>query len=283
MQVKNVTVQNLSSFAKLHLTSGFQMKGASLLYTSYDEVLFLDSDNIPARDPTFLFDTPAFKETGTLFWKDFWYSSDTNDRKTTSYNPIWSLTNITCIDEFEQESGQVLVRRTSPGVYQSLKLAFYMQKNSDLYFELVLGDKDTFRFAWRLLKTPFHFVRPNIGVAGNEDCNYVMVQFGPFWSRKVHGLPPKGYVERPEPQIAFLHMNLLKYKSFRNNPEFSFITTYANVIVPNGRAEFGGLCTKLHEFTEKGRSYKTKRIRFDRALPGFSALYQKVANRIGDV
>ena len=47
----------------------YSMKGACMMATDFDQVMFLDADNIPARDPTFLFDSPAFKETGALFWK----------------------------------------------------------------------------------------------------------------------------------------------------------------------------------------------------------------------
>lgn len=47
----------------------FQAKGGSLIYSSFDEVLFLDSDNMPIKDPTFLFETSAFIETNSIFWK----------------------------------------------------------------------------------------------------------------------------------------------------------------------------------------------------------------------
>lgn len=51
----------------------FQIKAAAVINSAFKEVLYLDSDNIPAHDPTFLFDTPEYKATGALFWPDFWY------------------------------------------------------------------------------------------------------------------------------------------------------------------------------------------------------------------
>jgi hypothetical protein len=50
----------------------FQIKAAAIINSSFKELLYLDSDNLPAHDPTFLFDTPEYKSTGALFWPDFW-------------------------------------------------------------------------------------------------------------------------------------------------------------------------------------------------------------------
>lgn len=50
----------------------FQIKAAAVINSSFKEILYLDSDNLPAQDPTFLFETKEFKNTGALFWPDFW-------------------------------------------------------------------------------------------------------------------------------------------------------------------------------------------------------------------
>ena len=39
------------------------------------QVLFLDSDNLPMRDPTYLFSTPELKQHGALLFPDFWDAS----------------------------------------------------------------------------------------------------------------------------------------------------------------------------------------------------------------
>ena len=40
------------------------------------QVLWMDSDNMPLRDPAVLFDSPTFREHGALFWCAFcvWFS-----------------------------------------------------------------------------------------------------------------------------------------------------------------------------------------------------------------
>lgn len=41
----------------------------------YAQVIFLDSDNVAVRDPSHLFDTPEYIETGLLVWPDYWAAS----------------------------------------------------------------------------------------------------------------------------------------------------------------------------------------------------------------
>jgi len=38
---------------------------------SFSEVLYLDSDNIPLTDPSYLFDHEVYKRHGAVFWPDF--------------------------------------------------------------------------------------------------------------------------------------------------------------------------------------------------------------------
>lgn len=51
----------------------FQIKAAAIINSRFQEVLYLDSDNSPTINPAFLFDTKGYRETGALFWPDFWY------------------------------------------------------------------------------------------------------------------------------------------------------------------------------------------------------------------
>jgi hypothetical protein len=152
--IKNVVAMDASIYnVHLNFPPGsrmYAMKGAALLHTSFDEILFLDSDNIPARDPTFLFETDAFKETGALFWKDYWMTKPNN--------PIYKILDLPCVEENEFESGQMVIKKSKKGVQEALELAFYMQRNAHVYYEIFHGDKDSFRFAWRYLKVPYHQV-----------------------------------------------------------------------------------------------------------------------------
>lgn len=50
----------------------FHLKAAAMIASSFSEVLYLDSDNFPLRDPEYLFDAPPYREGGSvLFWPDY--------------------------------------------------------------------------------------------------------------------------------------------------------------------------------------------------------------------
>lgn len=170
----------------------FQIKAAAIINSAFKEVLYLDSDNIPAQDPTFLFDTPEYKNTGALFWPDFW--------KTHGENKIFELMQIPCHDEWEQESGQMVINKAKS--WLPLQLAWYMQSQYEIYFQFLNGDKDTFKFAWQALDAPYHMIESFLGMAGtmvaDRFCGHTMLQY----SEKDH--------------LLFVHANLLKITDKKN-------------------------------------------------------------------
>jgi alpha 1,2-mannosyltransferase len=164
----------------------------------FESVLLLDSDNFPIRDPTYLFDTAEFQETGAIFWPDFWYPQRTMfhvDRD----SMLWELTGIKYVDMFEQESGQLLVNRTMHE--RALHIMMYYSKPSNLIWRwnLVWGDKDLYRLAWMRAGEAFHMIRTPAGSAGQVSgpyfCGQTMVQHDPqgrpvFFHRNTYKLGP---------------------------------------------------------------------------------------------
>ena len=171
--------KRFQAFSSFHIghtygsSRNYHIKTLVLLLTEFEEILYLDSDNMPLRDPTFLFGSDAFKETGALFWPDFW--------KFPIDNPIWQITAQRCEDEWEQESGQlVLDKRRS---WEPMLLSMFFQKDHAFYFKLILGDKDTFRMAWKILNRPY-YMQPQLPAIGGRIrqgrfCGHTMVQYGP--------------------------------------------------------------------------------------------------------
>src|SRR4051794_2048387 len=45
-------------------------------FSSFEEVLFLDSDAFPVQEPEALLDCEPFTTTGLVLWPDFWYMSE---------------------------------------------------------------------------------------------------------------------------------------------------------------------------------------------------------------
>ncbi|KAI8338588.1 mannosyltransferase putative-domain-containing protein [Chlamydoabsidia padenii] len=124
----------------------FQIKVAAIINAGFENIIYLDSDNIPTADPTFLFDHPAYQETGAMFWPDFW--------KTHAENGIFDVLDIDCQDEWEQESGQMVINKIKS--WYPLQLSWFMNHHHDIYYQFLNGDKDTFRYAWKALKVPFY-------------------------------------------------------------------------------------------------------------------------------
>jgi hypothetical protein len=181
------------------------MKSLILLSTKYDEVLFLDSNVYPIRNINSLFESQAYRRTGTIFWKGF--------AKGKEDSQIFELLQLTCFSEFEIDSSQILVRKSAPGVFMALSLALYMQQNPNIYNQLLNGEKEVYNFAWRALRVPYHLVEPNPSLVGRFNfgkfCGTGVVQYMPFWPEE-YGQAPAGHIQDKEPQIVFVHANLLR-------------------------------------------------------------------------
>ena len=135
-------------------------------------------------------------------------------RKTHPTNKMWDIFDIPCQNEFEQESGQLVINKLRPDTWKSLHLATYLQTQKKIYFQLSLGDKDTFRFAWKALGTPYHYIRSYLSIAGfiTEDrvCGHSMLQWTPYGGKGVFGDGPGSPQEDDEePDILFLHGNFV--------------------------------------------------------------------------
>jgi len=80
---------------------GWELKPYSILHSRFREVLFFDADNMPVVDPTFLFETPQYQKSGSIFWPDpFIYRPE---------DIIWTLTGVAHRKEWQFESGQIIV------------------------------------------------------------------------------------------------------------------------------------------------------------------------------
>jgi alpha 1,2-mannosyltransferase len=166
----------------------YMLKAFSILHSSFKEVLFLDADNNCVTDPSCLFDSEEFKKYGAVFWPDCWV--------TDKDNPIYTITDYHGPDPIEQESGQVLIDKER--CWKEMNLCLYFNLNPQTYYMILLGDKDTFKFAWMALRTPFYMVERHMGYAG-----FIEPGLG-FRGMTMVQHDPAG-------DILFLHRNWLKW------------------------------------------------------------------------
>lgn len=262
---------NVLRIHKSGIYINYQLKTAAVVNSRFAEPILLDSDNIPVVDPASLYDTPEYKEYGTIFWPDI--------ARTRPQNPIWALTNTPCaMDEYEQESGQLVVDKTR--FFYHLQLAAWFNNNQgDYYNEFILGDKDTFRFAWHALKTKYGRPRRWVASVGTTNdgfyCGHTFAQ------------------HHPNGSVAFLHGGLLKvtdleviawnrdtrggiFREYKRAPADKDPSVSVDVgikwdtaeYLPDHSAEFhGGSCTDMFDVEPRD---------MNELVPGFEKLFEEL-------
>ena len=163
----------------------FQYKIFSILFSSFEEVLFLDSDDFPVRDPIALFTSEPFLSTGLITWPDFWHSTTS-----TRYFNISSQPEPSVMLRATSEAGQLIYSKRSHE--KSLLLAaYYNYYGPEYYFRLLSqggqgeGDKETFINAASALNEPFFATAETVhGIGGarvdGSNGGWAMVQYDPI-------------------------------------------------------------------------------------------------------
>lgn len=156
-KIDNVTLHDLGgNGVKIREKGGWQSKIEAIIQAPFDEVLFLDADNFPLRDPEYLFDHLKYKETGVVLWQDIWH---------------WQPDRIKFLNEKygieltgtrQVEGGQMMFDKTRcmTGLLEVQKL----NRNSEETYKIVYGDKDTFLIGMLIAKQPFYINEHPAGV-----------------------------------------------------------------------------------------------------------------------
>lgn len=134
---------------------GWQLKPYAIIYSSFEEVLFLDSDNVPTRDPAFLFESPEYLATGALFWPDREPLGHRIAGLPAQHN-MWDICGIPYRIEPSFETGQIVLNKSTS--WRPLGLTLHFNEHADYYYRLLWGDKDTFHFAWLVSGVPFTMI-----------------------------------------------------------------------------------------------------------------------------
>lgn len=136
---------------------GFEIKPYALLLTRFDDILFLDSDCAPVKNPEYLFDVPEYVEYGNMFWPD--YSVHSN-----LIRPRGITDKAQFPKGFETESGQFVVNKSK--CLLGLVYSWILNKHQSFFYTLYYGDKDLFRLGFVLADQPFYQVPFPTGMLG---------------------------------------------------------------------------------------------------------------------
>jgi hypothetical protein len=116
------------------LSNPWQLKPYAIKWSQFREVLYLDADQVPVRDPAELFGWSQYQEKGAVFWPDI--------IDLLADNPIWKICNLPPRRTMSIESGQLLFDKSRH--WASLDLALALNEEAQSLYKYVYGDKDTF-------------------------------------------------------------------------------------------------------------------------------------------
>lgn len=142
------------------ILKGWELKAYALLYSSFEEVLLLDADNVPVSNPSDLFSWSEYQQTGAVFWPDV--------GKLSKGRKIWELVGTPYRDEPEFESGQILINKSK--CWEALNVSLWLNEFSDFYYDYIHGDKETFHMGFR--KTNTEYSMPHHHVVLREGTMY---------------------------------------------------------------------------------------------------------------
>ncbi|KAJ1475257.1 mannosyltransferase putative-domain-containing protein, partial [Baffinella frigidus] len=123
------------------------VKVLAVYHASFTQLLWLDADSVPARDPSWVFASGEFTRTGSIFWQDW------------STDPHWLSAEFMHayglemrVGDRELEAGQFALDKIRCWV--PLNVALYLNLNFRHFYRRMYGDKDTWRLAFRLSRHP---------------------------------------------------------------------------------------------------------------------------------
>lgn len=172
----------------------FSIKVIAIFLSSFAECLYLDADNNALRDPTYLFDHPAYTETGALFWPDYWPL----DTKAECYKNMHPKPKVSDLNAYAQESGQIVMDLTKHS--QHVWSVFLCLENDlmEMFPEPCNhGDKDIFHTSFDASKTPYEFIQHRASSIGDgQGDGYQGVGMGQY---------------DPDGKLLFIHQNMINW------------------------------------------------------------------------
>lgn len=195
----------------------YQLKPFAMLFSSFEEILFLDADAFPIAKPETLFEQEPFRSTKLLTWPDFWASS-----ASPFYYQIASQSVPAMESRQSTESGEVLISKRTH-LRTLLLCTYYNFWGPTHYYRLLSqgaageGDKETFINAAMALNEPFYQVSEPICAMGHRTegglAGSAMLQFDPIedyqMAQKKDGRA-KGS-STAAPRAFFIHANFPKF------------------------------------------------------------------------
>ena len=179
------------------MTNRFMYKIVALVFSSFREVLLMDSDNIVLSDPSSLFASELYESRGSILWMDFWRGSAAPD--------LASVLGAGAVANHTHESGQMVMDKKR--TWEALRLALFFNAHADVFYPLTvnymgLGDKEIVSTAFLHLRTPYGVAPHGPDHVGVRDHDRAETLGNTMMQHDMDGTP------------MFLHANLGKPMGF---------------------------------------------------------------------
>ncbi|KAJ5107174.1 hypothetical protein N7456_003849 [Penicillium angulare] len=196
----------------------YQLKIFAVLFSSFEEIVWMDADCFPLGKPEDLLDAEPYKSTGLVTWPDFWGSS-----ASPLYYKISRQEAPPMSARQSSETGVFLVSKKTH-LNALLLAAYYNYYGPSHYFRLLSqggpgeGDKETFLQAAMAVGAPFYTVSDRVQAIGHQLgeklAGSAMAQPDP---REDYALTTQDKWRVKDPQVAppphifFIHANYPKF------------------------------------------------------------------------
>ncbi|CAI7585085.1 unnamed protein product [Penicillium glandicola] len=190
----------------------------AVLFSSFEEIVWMDADCFPLGKPEELLDSEPFKTNGLVTWPDFWASS-----ASPLYYRISRQEAPSMAARQSSETGVFLVSKKTHSL-ALLLAAYYNFYGPSHYFRLLSqggpgeGDKETFIQAASAVGAPFYTVSERVQAIGHAKANGLsgsaMAQSDPredFALIQQNKWRVKDESVAPAPHIFFIHANYPKF------------------------------------------------------------------------
>jgi alpha 1,2-mannosyltransferase len=213
----------LSDIVGNNIIQHYQLKVFAVLFSSFEEIVWMDADCFPLDKPEILLNHEPFTSTGLVTWPDFWASSISPVYFNISRQPIPPMS-----ERQSSETGVFLVSKKTH--YLTMLLAaYYNYYGPSHYFRLLSqgapgeGDKETFLQAATAVGEPFYTVSERVQAIGHAKpdgfSGSAMAQSDPIGD---YALTSQGKwrvqdpsVDKP-PRVFFVHANYPKFNPAEN-------------------------------------------------------------------
>ncbi|EEP76821.1 conserved hypothetical protein [Uncinocarpus reesii 1704] len=210
----------------------YQLKVFAMLFSSFEEVVWIDADCFPLDQPEVLLNSEPYKSTGMVVWPDYWISTVSPQYYLISQLDVPSI-NIRA----SSETGEFLISKKNH--HSTLLLStYYNYYGPSHYFSLLSqgapgeGDKETFVQAASAANEPFYTVsepvqpighrKPNGDIAGSAMAQFDPVEDYKLYHQRNSNSNTLGPVKPSSTRAFFIHAHFPKFNPatvFSNSSE----------------------------------------------------------------